>query len=154
MSELQRGQVTLRTSFDEGLPTVPGDRVQLQQVVLNLVLNAADAMRDVQDRARDLLIATTREDPAGVRLSVRDSGTGIDTQSLEKIFEAFYTTKTTGMGIGLSISRSIIQNHQGRLWASANEGPGSTVSFFIPCGPEHAASKSWSPSAALLTRSA
>src|SRR5262245_3627406 len=132
-SELQRGHVTLRTEFCEGLPAINGDRVQLQQVLLNLILNAADAMREVEDRPRDLLIATAREHPNAVRLSVRDSGVGIDQQTLEKVFDAFYTTKTTGMGIGLAISRSIIESHQGRLWASANEGPGATFSFSIPC---------------------
>jgi PAS domain S-box-containing protein len=135
-SELQRGHVTLRTDFDDGLPAVNGDRVQLQQVLLNLILNAADSMREVNHRPRDLLIATAREDSNRVRLSVRDSGVGIDPQSLEKIFDAFYTTKTAGMGIGLSISRSIIQSHQGRLWATPNDGPGATFSFCIPCGSE------------------
>ena len=134
MSELQRGHVTLRTDFDECLPVINGDRVQLQQVLLNLILNAADAMRAVDDRPRDLLIATAREDANHVRLSVRDSGVGIDPQGIEKVFDAFYTTKTTGMGIGLSVSRSIIQSHQGRLWATANDGgPGATFSFCIPC---------------------
>jgi PAS domain S-box-containing protein len=133
MSELQRGHVTLRTDLDEGLPVVNGDRVQLQQVLLNLILNAADAMREVDERARNLLITTTREDPDQVRLSVCDSGIGIDPQSLEKVFDAFYTTKAAGMGMGLSISRSIIESHQGRLWATANEGPGATFSFSIPC---------------------
>jgi len=132
MSELQRAQVTLRTELDEVLPAIKGDRVQLQQVLLNLILNAAEAMREVDDRPRELLITTMREDPNRVRLSVRDSGIGIDPQSLEKVFDAFYTTKTTGMGIGLSISRSIIQSHQGRLWASTNEGPGATFSFCVP----------------------
>jgi PAS domain S-box-containing protein len=133
MNELRRGNVTLRTELDECLPAVNGDRVQLQQVLLNLVLNANDAMREVDDRRRDLLIATAREQPNQVRLSVRDSGVGIDLKSLEKVFEAFYTTKDSGMGIGLSVSRSIIQRHHGRLWASANDGPGVTFSFCIPC---------------------
>lgn len=133
MNELQRGNVTLQTRLDDGLPVVNGDRVQLQQVLLNLVLNANDAMREIDDRGRALLIATARENPNHVRLSVRDSGVGIDPQSLEKVFEAFYTTKATGMGIGLSVSRSIIQSHHGRLWASANDGPGATFSFCIPC---------------------
>ena len=133
MNELQRGRVTLRTQFDEQLPVVNADRVQLQQVLLNLVLNANDAMRGVDDRARDMLIATARETPKHVRISVVDSGVGIDPQHLEKVFEAFYTTKASGMGIGLSVSRSIIQSHHGRLWASANDGPGATFSFCIPC---------------------
>lgn len=132
-SELQGCRVILRTDFDSGLPAVSGDRVQLQQVILNLVLNATDAMRTVDDRPRALHVATVREDPGQVRLSVRDSGVGIDTKSLERLFDAFYTTKSHGMGVGLSISRSIIESHEGRLWASANDGPGATFSFSIPC---------------------
>jgi signal transduction histidine kinase len=142
MGELQRGQVTLHTQLAEDLPVVEGDRVQLQQVLLNLVLNAADAMREVHDRARSLLVATARESPSHVRLSVRDSGVGLAQQSPEKIFDAFYTTKSSGMGMGLSISRSIIQSHQGRLWAHANEGPGATFSFCIPCDQSAPASHS------------
>jgi PAS domain S-box-containing protein len=138
INELQRAHVTLRTDFHEGLPAIDGDRVQLQQVLLNLVLNAADAMREINDRPRDLLVATAREEPASVRLSVCDSGIGIDPQALEKIFDSFYTTKSTGMGMGLSISRSIIESHKGRLWATANEGPGATFAFCIPCSMEHA----------------
>jgi PAS domain S-box-containing protein len=137
-NELQRSHVILHTDFDEGLPAVKGDRVQLQQVILNLVINAADAMREVQDRPRNLLIATARDDAGQVRLSVRDSGVGIDPQCLEKLFDAFYTTKTTGMGVGLSISRSIVESHAGRLWATANDGPGATFSFSIPCRSEPA----------------
>jgi C4-dicarboxylate-specific signal transduction histidine kinase len=133
MNELQRAHVTLRTDFHEGLPAIKGDRVQLQQVLLNLLLNAADAMREVNNRPRDLLIATAREEPDLVRLSVCDSGIGIDPETLGKIFDSFYTTKSRGMGMGLSISRSIIQNHQGRLWGKANEGHGATFAFCIPC---------------------
>jgi len=133
VSELQRSGVTLRTELDESLPAVNGDRIQLQQVLINLILNAGDAMREVDDRPRDLLIVTAH-DADGVRLSVRDAGVGIEPHSLEKVFDPFYTTKTTGMGVGLSISRSIIQSHQGRIWASANDGPGATFSFSIPCG--------------------
>jgi PAS domain S-box-containing protein len=138
MNELQRAHVILRTDFHEGLPAINGDRVQLQQVLLNLILNAADAMRGIDDRPRDLLIATAREEPDSVRLSVCDCGIGIDPQILEKIFDSFYTTKRSGMGMGLSISRSIIENHQGRLWARANEGPGATFAFCIPCSTEQA----------------
>jgi C4-dicarboxylate-specific signal transduction histidine kinase len=132
-SELQRHRVILQTDFTQGLPLVNGDRIQLQQVILNLTLNATDAMKEIDDRPRALLIATAHEDAARVRLSVRDSGVGIDPQSIEKLFAAFYTTKTHGMGIGLAISRSIIESHNGRLWASANDGPGATFSFSIPC---------------------
>ena len=137
-SELQVCRVTLRTDFDSGLPLVSADRVQIQQVILNLILNAADAMSEVCDRPRNLLIVTARQDASSVQLSVRDSGPGIDPQNLGRLFDAFYTTKTHGMGVGLSISRSIIESHKGRLWATANEGPGATFSFSIPCRSESA----------------
>lgn len=135
-SDLQRRGVTVRTDFADDLPPAHGDRVQLQQVILNLVLNAADAMSGLDDRPRDLGLATSRDGIGGVVLCVRDCGVGIEPEDLERLFNAFYTTKPHGMGIGLSISRSIIQAHEGRLWASANDGPGATFSFSIPCPPE------------------
>jgi PAS domain S-box-containing protein len=131
-SELQVCRAILRTDFDADLPPVSADRIQIQQVILNLILNAADAMRAVDDRPRNLLIATARENADWVRLSVCDSGAGIDPQNLDKLFDAFFTTKPHGMGVGLSISRSIIENHKGRLWATANDGPGATFSLSIP----------------------
>jgi signal transduction histidine kinase len=133
LSELQRTGVVLRYELADDLPAVVGDRIQLQQVILNLLRNAADAMSTVDDRPRELLIRTERDEGNQVRLSVRDSGVGLTPQAADKLFEAFYTTKTDGMGIGLSISRSIIEAHQGRLWATPNDGPGSTFSFAIPC---------------------
>lgn len=133
-SEFQRAGVVLRSDFADALPSVRGDRIQLQQVILNLVLNATDAMRAVDGRPRNLWIATACDKPGQVRLSVRDEGTGIEPQNLARLFDAFYTTKSEGMGIGLSISRSIIQGHDGRLWAEVNDdGPGATFSFSIPC---------------------
>jgi signal transduction histidine kinase len=135
-SELQRSQVTLRHEFADDLPAVTGDRVQLQQVILNLLQNASEAMSTVDDRPRELLIRTERDEGDQVSLSVRDAGVGFTAQVEDKIFEAFYTTKSHGMGIGLSISRSIIIAHHGRLWAIANDGPGATFSFSIPCAPE------------------
>lgn len=132
-NELQTCRVILRTDFDARLPPVSADRIQIQQVILNLLLNAADAMRAVDDRPRNLLIVTALEKADWVRLSVRDSGVGIDPQNLNKLFDAFFTTKSHGMGVGLSISRSIIESHQGRLWATANDGPGATFSLSIPC---------------------
>jgi signal transduction histidine kinase len=132
-SELQNNRVILRTDLQEGLPAVIGDRIQLQQVMLNLTLNAIDAMREVADRPRLLLVSIAREEAGRVRVSMRDSGIGIDPQNIEKLFAAFYTTKTHGMGIGLAISRSIIESHDGRLWASSNDGPGATFAFSIPC---------------------
>ena len=115
---------------------VTGDRVQLQQVILNLLLNASDAMSGVDDRPRQLVIRTERDEGDRVRLSVQDAGVGFDPQSVDRLFEAFYTTKSSGMGIGLSVSRSIIESHHGRLWAAPNDGPGATFSFSIPRGPE------------------
>ena len=132
LSELQRGRVILRTELAEDLPPVTGDRVQLQQVILNLLLNAADAMGGVEDRPRELVIRTGPDEGDCVRLSVRDAGVGFDPQDAGRLFEAFYTTKSGGMGIGLSVSRSIIESHHGRLWATPNDGPGATFSFSIP----------------------
>ncbi|HEY5757583.1 MAG TPA: ATP-binding protein, partial [Steroidobacter sp.] len=114
-----------------------GDRVQLQQVILNLVVNAIDAMREVNDRSRDLLVATSLSEGNAVSLSVCDSGAGIDAEHPEKLFDAFYTTKVNGMGVGLSISRSIVESHQGRIWAKANEAHGATFAFTIPREPPH-----------------
>ncbi|HKN31718.1 MAG TPA: PAS domain-containing protein [Terriglobales bacterium] len=133
LSELQRNRVILRQEFAEDLPPVRGDRIQLQQVMLNLLRNASDAMSAVDDRPRELVIRTERDDGDRVRLSVKDAGVGFPPQASDKLFEAFYTTKTDGMGIGLSISRSIIEAHHGRLWATPNDGPGATFSFAIPC---------------------
>ena len=135
LSELQSSGAILRYELAEDLPPVLGDRIQLQQVILNLLRNAADAMSTINDRPTELLIRTEREGNQ-VRLSVKDSGVGLTPQAADKIFDAFYTTKADGMGIGLSISRSIIEAHQGRLWATPNDGPGTTFSFAIPCTPE------------------
>jgi signal transduction histidine kinase len=142
LSELQRNRVALHTELAEDLPPVAGDRIQLQQVILNLIRNSCDAMAGVEDRPRKLVIRTEAENADRVRLAVRDAGVGLDPQSMDKLFDAFYTTKAGGMGIGLSISRSIVERHQGRLWAEANEGPGATFWFSIPriaTGPVHGA---------------
>jgi len=136
LSELQRNRVILRPELADDLPPVAGDRVQLQQVVLNLLRNASDAMSTIDDRPRDLLIRTEPDDNDRVRLSVTDVGVGFEPQAADGLFEAFYTTKDEGMGIGLSVSRSIIERHHGRLWAKPNNGPGVTFSFSIPCKPE------------------
>jgi PAS domain S-box-containing protein len=133
LSQLERARVILRTDLAEDLLPVRGDRIQLQQVILNLVLNASDAMSGVDDRPRQLLIRTAREDQDGVRVSVQDTGVGFEPQNADRLFEPFYTTKSSGMGIGLSVSRSIIENHHGRLWAAPNDGAGATFSFSIPC---------------------
>jgi signal transduction histidine kinase len=136
LSELQRNRVILRPDLVDDLPLVAGDRVQLQQVILNLLRNASDAMSGVEDRPRQLLIRTERDGSESVRLTVQDTGVGFDPQVMGRLFDAFYTTKNGGMGIGLSVSRSIIATHNGRLWATANEGPGATFSFSIPRASE------------------
>jgi len=133
LSELQRSGVTLRFDLADDLPPVVGDRIQLQQVILNLLRNAADAMSTIADRPRELLIRSERDQGNQARLSVKDWGVGFTPETADKIFEPFYTTKTDGMGIGLSLSRSIIEAHQGRLWATPNDGHGATFSFAIPC---------------------
>ncbi len=132
VSELQQNRTIPQLDLAAGLPSVLGDRIQIQQVILNLIRNGSDAMSMVADRPRELLIKTESDESGEVRLSVRDTGVGIDPKVEEKLFEAFYTTKGDGMGIGLSVSRSIIESHQGRLWAARNEGPGATFSFAIP----------------------
>jgi PAS domain S-box-containing protein len=134
--DLQRNHVIVRYELADDLPPITGDRIQLQQVILNLVRNASDAMSTIDDRPRELLIKSEREDENRVRLSVKDIGVGFQPQAADKLFEAFYTTKREGMGIGLHVSRSIIEAHQGRLWGTANEGPGAKFSFTIPCRPE------------------
>jgi len=135
VSDLQRNRVILRSELADDAPPVAGDRVQLQQVILNLLRNASDAMADVHDRPRDLLVKTEREDGNRVRVIVRDAGVGLSRQSMDQLFDAFYTTKSGGMGIGLSVSRSIIETHHGRLWAAPNDGPGATFGFSIPVAP-------------------
>ncbi len=139
LSELQLNSVVLRTELADNLPPVMGDRVQLQQVILNLFLNASDSMSAVDDRPRRLLIRTERDECDRVRLNVQDAGVGFEPQAADSLFDAFYTTKNHGMGIGLSVSRSIIENHRGCLWATANDGPGATFSFSVPRSTEGAA---------------
>jgi signal transduction histidine kinase len=136
VNEFERNNVIVRTELAGELPPVRGDRVQLQQVILNLLLNASDAMSGVDDRPRQLVIRTERAEQDRVRLSVRDTGVGFEPQGVDRLFDAFYTTKSSGMGIGLSVSRSIIESHKGRLWATPNDGPGATFSFSIPCAPQ------------------
>jgi signal transduction histidine kinase len=133
-SELQRSRVILRSELADDLLPVKGDRVQLQQVILNLLRNATDAMSGIDDRPRQLVIRTERDEGAHARLTVQDAGVGFEPKDADRLFEAFYTTKSDGMGIGLSVSRSIIESHHGRLWAAPNDGPGATFSFSIPPG--------------------
>ena len=123
--------VALRTELASELPFVLGDRVQLQQVILNLVMNGIEAMNPVKDRPREMLIRSSEHESDKVLVAVQDSGVGIDAQHLEKIFDTFYTTKSQGMGMGLAISRSIVQNHGGQLWAVPNDGLGATFQFTL-----------------------
>ena len=119
------------------VPSVWGDRIQLQQVILNLVMNGIEAMDTVTDRPREMLIRSCAHESDQLLVAVQDSGIGIDRQNLDKIFDAFYTTKPQGMGMGLAISRSIVENHGGRLWAVPNDGPGATFQFTLQaCGKE------------------
>jgi len=136
-NELHRNRIMLESQLADGLPRVRGDRIQLQQVILNLLRNASDAMADVQDRPRHLLIRTQADADDRVRLTVRDAGVGLPPESLDSLFDAFYTTKSDGMGIGLFVSRSILERHQGRLWAEPNsDGPGAAFSFSLPGAQE------------------
>ena len=129
--EVRRNEVALRTELTGDLPPILGDRVELEQVVLNLIMNAIEAMSAIGDRPRDLVIRTQRGEVDQVRVTVQDSGIGLDPQSMGRIFDAFYTTKSQGMGMGLAISRSIVENHGGQLWAVPNEGPGATFQFTL-----------------------
>jgi C4-dicarboxylate-specific signal transduction histidine kinase len=133
--EMRRNGVLLRTELADHLPAVLGDRVQLQQVVLNLVMNGIEAMRTVADRKRVLVIRTQSVAGDAVRVTVQDSGVGLDPQSGEQIFDAFYSTKRGGLGMGLSISRSIVEDHGGRLWTQPSDGPGTTFQFTVPQRP-------------------
>ena len=130
--EAKRKNVVIRTQFAGELSPVSADRVQLQQVVLNLVMNAMDAMSSVVERERQLVITTQNLGGEQVQVTVEDVGTGLEPDKLARIFEPFYTTKSGGMGMGLSISRSILQSHGGRLWATLNEGPGTSFHFTLP----------------------
>jgi signal transduction histidine kinase len=130
-----RHRIALRTSLADDLPPVLGDRIQLQQVVLNLLTNAIEAMCDVANRKRELVISARRHDlgaDAGVLVAVHDAGVGFERGSLDQLFEPLYTTKPDGLGMGLSISRSIILSHGGRLWATPNADYGATFQFALP----------------------
>jgi C4-dicarboxylate-specific signal transduction histidine kinase len=126
--------VLMLTELAEGLPRVQGDRVQLQQVLLNLIINAIEAMRDVDQGERELLISS-RSEPDGVSVEVRDSGPGFAPGDIDRVFEAFYSTKSSGLGLGLSICRSIIEAHNGRLWAIPNVPRGAIFGFIAPAHP-------------------
>jgi len=132
MNEIRRHGVTLRTEFMGEPRPVVADRIQLQQVVFNLVLNAAEALIGIDGRLREIFVATNYNEAGAVRVLVKDNGIGLSPQNKERIFSAFHTTKPGGMGMGLSISRSIVENHGGRIWVEANTGPGATFFFEIP----------------------
>jgi C4-dicarboxylate-specific signal transduction histidine kinase len=131
-SEVAKNGVWVQTRLSEGLSAVQADRVHLQQVVLNLILNAIEAMSSVDEYPRELLISTEHSQTDGIIVTVRDSGPGIDPEQLDRVFDAFYTTKSSGVGMGLSICRSIIAAHGGRLWAEANKPKGAVFRFTLP----------------------
>jgi NO-binding membrane sensor protein with MHYT domain len=130
--EVMKNNVSVQTQLAEGLPLIQGDRVQLQQVIMNLIINAVEAMSGVSEGSRGLLIRTGKDASDGVLVAVQDSGPGLNPASFERLFDSFYTTKPGGMGMGLSICRSIVEAHGGRIWATANAGPGVTVQFTLP----------------------
>lgn len=138
-SEAFKNGVSVRTQLAEGLPPIQADRVQLQQVMLNLIVNAVEAMASVGEGGRELLISTGRDASNGVHVTLRDSGPGLDPKNVERLFEAFYTTKPTGMGMGLAICRSIIETHGGRMWAGANEPRGAVFEFTLPLASDETA---------------
>ncbi len=134
--DVRRHRVSLRLDLAPALPAVLGDRVQLQQVIINLLVNGVDAMAPVTDRSHELVIRSQRDDSSQVLVTVEDLGIGLDPENVNKLFNAFFTTKPSGMGMGLSICRSIIEDHGGRLWASRNDGPGATFQFTLPSHQE------------------
>jgi PAS domain S-box-containing protein len=133
--EIARNRVMVRTLLAEALPPIQADRVQLQQVILNLIMNAIEAMSAMDDGKRELLISTFRDASNSLSVSVRDSGPGLDPKTMDRMFDAFFTTKSKGMGMGLAICHSIIETHGGRMWAGANEPRGATFQFTLPLAP-------------------
>lgn len=131
-SEVRRNSISMRTQLSDDLPPLLGDRVQLQQVILNLILNAIEALSATRDGPRELIISSRNDDAAAVLVAIRDSGTGLDPDKLDQIFNAFHTTKPEGVGMGLSISRSIIEAHGGRVWAEPNTPRGAVLQFTLP----------------------
>jgi C4-dicarboxylate-specific signal transduction histidine kinase len=134
-SEAVKNGVSVQTQLSEGLPLIEGDRVQLQQVILNLIINAVEAMSSAGEGSRELLISTGKTSSDDVLVAVQDSGPGLAPASFERLFEAFYTTKPGGLGMGLSICRSIIEAHRGQLWATANMPEGAVFQFTVPAQP-------------------
>jgi PAS domain S-box-containing protein len=138
-TELSRNDVSPRAELSNDLPVVWGDRIQLEQVILNLTMNAIEAMSEVSPTQRKLLIASAKDGSNGVLVRIQDSGIGLDEESLDHLFEAFFTTKARGMGMGLAVSQTILQAHGGRLWATSNASHGATFQFTLPANDENAA---------------
>ena len=130
--EAETNSISVQTELAPALPPVHGDRIQLQQVLLNLIINAVEAMSGVSEEAREVLISIANDPAGGVLVTVRDSGPGLSPESFDRLFDAFYTTKASGTGMGLSICRSIVEAHGGRIWASHGVGPGATFQFTLP----------------------
>jgi C4-dicarboxylate-specific signal transduction histidine kinase len=137
--EAEKSYVSLRTQLSDNVPLVLADRIQLQQVILNLITNAIDSISALNDGPRDLLVSTAKVGSNGLLVSVRDTGAGLPAEKFEEVFNAFYTTKPEGLGMGLAVSRSIIELHGGRLWATPNEPRGAVFQFTLPIGREEAA---------------
>jgi signal transduction histidine kinase len=133
--EIARNSVMVRTQLAEALPLIQADRIQLQQVILNLIMNAVEAMSTMGDGEREISISTIKDASNSLSVSVRDSGPGLDPKTIDRMFDAFFTTKSKGMGMGLAICHSIIENHGGRFWAGANEPRGAVFQFTLPLAP-------------------
>jgi signal transduction histidine kinase len=131
-NQARRSRVTLKQELADGLPPVLGDRVQLQQVILNLVVNGLEAIANSKNSERELSISSAKDESNNLIVALRDSGAGLDAANLERVFDAFFTTKADGMGMGLAISRTIIESHGGRLWATSNSPQGSVFQFTLP----------------------
>ena len=136
--EVAKNGISVQTQYAEGLPFIRGDRVQLQQVILNLIINAVEALSSVDEGPRELIISTAETESNGVLVAIRDSGPALTPASLERVFDTFYTTKPDGLGMGLSICRSIIEAHDGQLWASVNVPRGAVFQFTVPVHPNRA----------------
>jgi signal transduction histidine kinase len=134
-TDLQGHHIAVRTTLDETIPDVLADRVQLRQVVLNLITNAVEAMTSVDANSRLMHLKTERDESQNIVITVQDSGPGVDPQNIERIFDRFFTTKTQGMGMGLAICRSIVEAHNGRLWVEAGDHQGSLFRISLPCNP-------------------
>jgi len=132
--EAERKHIKLQTELADGLPSVSGDRVHVQQALLNLVMNGLEAMSGIEDRTLELTVSIDRGESGEVVVAVTDHGTGIKPQELDRVFKAFHTTKSESLGMGLAISRKIIEAHGGQLWAESNIGPGTTFKFTLPAG--------------------